>query len=172
MKCTNCGFESSDEARYCEKCGASLAMAKFAPPSSGAYGGPYTAPAPTPTEYPSPARTANTASDEPAGFWSFFGLIFLFAIPVVGWIACIVCCFAPENRSLKNYARAHIAWKAVGTVVSVILSILLVIFAGDIIRQKKSSGELDHYLDEIREEYVDDDIDDVDDIIDIIDFFD
>lgn len=46
-------------------------------------------------------------STEPVGYGAFFGFMLLFAIPVIGWLACAICMFAPKKKSLKNYARAY-----------------------------------------------------------------
>ena len=48
--------------------------------------------------------------NETVGFWTYFGLSALFALPVVGLIAAIVFAFAPKNKSLKNYARVMMTW--------------------------------------------------------------
>ncbi len=63
-----------------------------------------------------------TPVEDPAkgvvGFGAFFGLKLLFAIPVIGWIACIIMSFAPKRKSLKNYARAFLAWLLIGFVIT------------------------------------------------------
>ncbi len=63
-------------------------------------------------------------SKDIVGFWTFLGLALLFAIPVIGWIACAVMMFVPKRRSLKNYARASMVWIIVG-----ILLVVAVYFA-------------------------------------------
>lgn len=55
--------------------------------------------------------------NETVGFWTYFGLSALFALPVVGLIAAIVFAFAPKNKSLKNYARVMMTWCIVGLLV-------------------------------------------------------
>lgn len=37
---------------------------------------------------------------------SYFGLMLLFSIPVVGWIACIIMSFTLKNKNTRNFARA------------------------------------------------------------------
>ncbi len=43
-------------------------------------------------------------------FWSWFGLMFVLAIPCVGWLVALVLAFADSNPSRKNFCRAHLAW--------------------------------------------------------------
>lgn len=39
--------------------------------------------------------------------WGFFGLQVLFAIPVIGFIALIICSIIPSNRTIKSFARSY-----------------------------------------------------------------
>lgn len=50
------------------------------------------------------------------GTGAFFGLMLLFAIPVVGWIACIVMAFASKNENIKHFARAMLIWLIIAAV--------------------------------------------------------
>ncbi len=52
----------------------------------------------------------------------FFGLMFLYSIPVIGWLVCLILCFAPKKQSLKNYSRAAMIWIVIGLVVSAALA--------------------------------------------------
>lgn len=86
----------------------------------------------TPPPTPEPASRQQTytqsayQSPTPAseskvvGTGAFFGLIFLFAIPVIGWLACLIMAFAPKNRNIKHYARAMLIWLIIGLVFAVI----------------------------------------------------
>lgn len=65
----------------------------------------------------SSALVADTAAQEVVGFGAFLGLVVLFAIPVVGWIACALMAFLPKRKSLKNYARATLVWLAIGIII-------------------------------------------------------
>lgn len=55
---------------------------------------------------------------------AFFGMMLLFAIPVVGWITCIIMAFAPKNENIKHYARAMLIWLIIAAVLCVILFLL------------------------------------------------
>ncbi len=67
------------------------------------------------------------------GFWEFFGLSWLFAIPVVGFISCIVFMFSPKRQTLKNYARAAFAWMAVRLVTAIITGLLIISLLGSLL---------------------------------------
>lgn len=45
---------------------------------------------------------------KPISAWGYLGYELLYLLPVVGWIIMIVMCFAPANRNVKNFARAHV----------------------------------------------------------------
>jgi len=45
-----------------------------------------------------------------AGTGSYFGLMFLFGIPVIGWLACFICAFTMKNKNLKNYIKSRVIW--------------------------------------------------------------
>lgn len=45
-----------------------------------------------------------------AGTGAYFGFMFLFGIPVIGWLVCFICAFAMKNKNLKNYAKARVIW--------------------------------------------------------------
>ena len=64
---------------------------------------------------PAPARESKVV-----GTGAFFGLIFLFAIPVIGWLACLIMAFASKNKNIKHYARAMLIWIVIGLVFAVI----------------------------------------------------
>ena len=44
----------------------------------------------------------------------YFGMMFLFSIPIIGWLICLIVAFAPKRQSLKNYARASLLWLIIG----------------------------------------------------------
>ncbi len=82
----------------------------------------------TATETPEAAPVKETV-----GFWTYFGLAALFAIPVIGFIACLVFMFAPKCKSLKNYARATMAWMVTGLLVTVLIVSALISIIGNLL---------------------------------------
>lgn len=95
-----------------------------------AYGQPqYQQPAyhhPQQTYQPQPTYAAPPPApkDESGGVVStgtFFGTMLLFALPFIGFISCIIMCFAPKRKSLKNYAKANLIWAIIGLVFGLLL---------------------------------------------------
>ena len=87
-----------------------------------------------PAESEATAETPFTAAPAPepfdpvVGTGTFFGLELLFALPLVGFLCCIIFSFAPKNRNLKHYARGKLIWTAIGLVLSLSLVLVTVIF--------------------------------------------
>jgi hypothetical protein len=54
----------------------------------------------------------------------YIGYMFLFAIPMVGWIICIIMAFVSTNQNLRNFARATLVFLIIGLVFSVIMFFL------------------------------------------------
>ena len=65
------------------------------------------------------------AANKVAGVGTFFGLQLLFSLPIIGWIACIICAFAPENQNVKNYARATLIWLLIAVVLTIVFCVVL-----------------------------------------------
>lgn len=72
-------------------------------------------------------------SKETVGFWEFLGMIALFSVPVIGFIALIVFMFSPKRKSLKNYARAMMTWLVVRLVVAVLIVCLVITAVGNLL---------------------------------------
>lgn len=79
----------------------------------------------TPVSQDMPALASGKTAQETVGFGTFFGLALLFAIPVFGWIACVLMAFLAKRKTLKNYARATLAWLVIG-IVTVALAVSFV----------------------------------------------
>lgn len=102
--CTQCGKELLAGTAFCTECGAKISAS-------------VPAVQPVPVQY----AAVQPASREPAvehavSTGTFFGLIFLFSIPVIGWLACIVMTFAPKNKNLKHFAQAMLIWLIIGMI--------------------------------------------------------
>lgn len=138
--CTSCGKEIADGVAFCTECGtkapadtpqetaAEQTMAQPAPEAPGEQAAPaQTAFTPPPQTEQAIQQQTYTQPVPPAaqdskvvGTGAFFGLIFLFAIPVIGWLACLIMAFAPKNKNIKHYARAMLIWLIIGLVFAVI----------------------------------------------------
>lgn len=79
--------------------------------------------APQPGQVPAAADAPPPADSKYAvmGTGSFILLSILFAIPIVGQIACIVMAFAAKNLNRRHFARAALIFLIIGLVISVIL---------------------------------------------------
>ena len=76
-----------------------------------------------------------TPKDESGGVVStgtFFGTMLLFALPFIGFIACIIMCFAPKRKSLKNYAKANLIWAIIGLVFTILLVVAVIALGGSL----------------------------------------
>ncbi len=142
--CTNCGKEIADGIAFCTECGTPAPAEKPKlpdektpenPPSAGGDAPMWKPPEATPTQQPyqpQPQQTYQQPVYAPpavmqdvkpkggrygvVGTGAFFGLMLLFAIPVVGWIACIVMAFASKNENIKHFARAMLIWLLIAAV--------------------------------------------------------
>ena len=68
----------------------------------------YTQPAPDPTS-------------KVVGTGAYFGLMLLFAIPIIGQIACLIMAFAPKNKNIKHFARAQLIWMIIGIIIAALV---------------------------------------------------
>lgn len=67
--------------------------------------------------------------EQNVGFWEFLGLIVLFAIPVVGFIAALIFLFVPQRKSLKNFAGATLTWlivRAIAAIISIVIAVTVI----------------------------------------------
>jgi fatty acid desaturase len=58
------------------------------------------------------------------GTWSYIGSIFLFCIPVIGWLFCIVMAYEAKNVNRRCLARATLVFIAVGLVILAALCVV------------------------------------------------
>lgn len=62
-----------------------------------------------PVQQPQPEQ----APVKPISTAGFFLTMLLFAIPVIGWIACIIMGFTAKNSNRRSFARANLIWLAI-----------------------------------------------------------
>ncbi len=147
--CTECGKEIGEGMEFCTECGTKVPVDSAQPVSkqpvtestvSKAEAQPqvqpqaqvqqqnyqqtqqiYTQPvAPQPVyQQPAPDTTSKVV-----GTGAYFGIMLLFAIPIIGFIACIIMAFAAKNKNLKNYARAMLIWLIIALVIAGVLIVL------------------------------------------------
>lgn len=135
--CATCGHALPAGQAFCAECGAPApapAAAGFAPPPptqerfapQPPAAGSYVPPPPAQEMYAPPRQSAPAPSlaAPPAGKVStgyYFGMMLLYALPVIGFIVCIITACAGKNRSKKNFARAVLIWMIIGLVLSAAL---------------------------------------------------
>lgn len=73
--------------------------------------------------------------DNTVGLGAYFGLIFVFGIPVIGWLICLIMAFVVENPNIKNFARARVLWLVITIIFSIISACGFVLLFGDSIYQ-------------------------------------
>lgn len=113
--CDECGSELQEGTAFCAECGARISSPQRGQTTPAVHGGANPAPNAVVFYPPQPQE------DESASTAAFFWLILLFAIPFVGWIATIIMSFAPQNKSIKHFARAVLIWLILALVVVAIL---------------------------------------------------
>ena len=128
--CTECGKEIADGVAFCTECGTkapadpatatteTVTEAKdtkvdppvvHTPPAQSYQAQQtYTQPAPDPTS-------------KVVGTGAYFGLMLLFAIPIIGQIACLIMAFAPKNKNIKHFARAQLIWMVIGIIIAALV---------------------------------------------------
>jgi len=63
--------------------------------------------------------------DGNVGTGYFFGMILLYAIPIVGWIACILTALKGKHQTKKNFAKAMMIWLIIGLILSLIMGAVI-----------------------------------------------
>ena len=135
--CTECGakFEAEVKEEVSAAVSAPVETPVAAPPPAVAPPPVTTPPPVTPPVTPSPPvqqvyqppkQQSFTSQQTPqisktVGTGAYFGLVFLFAIPLIGFIVCIIMTFAAKNKNIKNFAKATLIWLIIGAVLSGVL---------------------------------------------------
>lgn len=138
--CTRCGRELSDAALFCTECGQTLeqecaepALTEAAPSEDAdnermAAERADTSPAEVrPQAAQDDAKSA--AEKTPTTAMAFLGMLMLFPVPVIGWAACLVTCFAARKQSYRSFARAYAVWALIAVLALAVCAAVLVIFA-------------------------------------------
>lgn len=168
--CTECGKEITAGVAFCTECGTKVPSdpapqttepvieAKPEPKVETKPEVPvHTAPAQvyqTQQTYQQPVQAAYTPpvpepTNKVVGTGAYFGLMLLFALPIIGQIACIILAFAPKNRNLKNYARANLIWMIISIVLIGILIALISVLTNSLMGfiEEAIGGELGNWSD-------------------------
>ena len=145
--CTGCGMELTDGLMFCTGCGTKVpegapaeapAVKEEIPAEEKVVKEPVTVqaepqqPPPQQTAYTPPMQAVQQAENHSASTAHFFWMMLVYALPLIGWIICLIMAFAPKNESKKHFARAILIWGIVGIVISIIGLIILSLLGGGI----------------------------------------
>lgn len=149
--CTGCGMELTDGLMFCTGCGTKVpegapaeapAVKEEIPAEEKVVKEPVMVQAqpeqqqqyipPQQQQYTPPMQALQQAENHSASTAHFFWMMLVYALPLIGWIICIVMAFAPKNESKKHFARAILIWGIVGIVISIIGLIILSLLGGGI----------------------------------------
>ncbi len=163
--CTECGKEIADGVAFCTECGTK-APADPVTETTETVTETVEAKAETPAVHTPPAQTnqaqqtyaqPQTSYASPApdptnkvvGTGAYLGLMLLFAIPIIGQIACIIMAFAPKNKNIKHFARAQLILMIIAIVLIGILVALLSVLTNTLMDFIKEStgGEFSNWGD-------------------------
>ena len=149
--CTGCGMELTDGLMFCTGCGTKVpegapaeapAVKEEIPAEEKVVKEPVMVQAqpeqqqqyipPQQQQYTPPMQALQQAENHSASTAHFFWMMLVYALPLIGWIICIVMAFAPKNESKKHFARAILIWGIVGIVISIIGLIIMSLLGGGI----------------------------------------
>lgn len=128
--CTDCGSEIRDGIAFCTNCGAKAEQAAPAPQKMPEIT-PTPRPAPQPAATPAPQYTpapqpkAEIPADKAVSTGTFFGLMFLFSLPILGWLICLIVAFAAKNQNIRHFARAMLIWLVIALVVGALIGLAI-----------------------------------------------
>ena len=49
--------------------------------------------------------------------------MFLFSLPILGWLICLIMAFASKNKNIKHFARAMLIWLVIALVIGALVSL-------------------------------------------------
>ena len=139
--CTECGKEIAQGVAFCTECGTK-APADPATATTETVTEAKDTKVETPVVHTPPAQSyqAQQTYTQPApdptskvvGTGAYFGLMLLFAIPIIGQIACLIMAFAPKNKNIKHFARAQLIWMVIAIVLIGILVALITLLTNSL----------------------------------------
>lgn len=139
--CVNCGQPAPTQAPVQQNVAPPPAAGPtpqaVAPPNAGSRSGP-ARPSYEPRPQPGPPGAYGYAPPPGGPPWqapqseetrvlstgSFFGLILLFALPVIGFISCLIMAFSSKNLNRKHFARAMLIWVIIALVLSLVFYLI------------------------------------------------
>lgn len=161
VKCEFCGNENTVSAEYCVVCGKQLPKQVIQNNEPAQPQNNFVQQQPPVYTQP-PVHTQPPVYEQPVHYgaegngvvsmWAYLGLIVLFSIPLVGLIAAIVMSFVPENKNLKNFARANLILAIVSFMIAVLVIVGIVSFINNVMDaiREMTEGEISNWNDIMR----------------------
>ena len=134
--CTECGKEIADGVSFCTECGAKAPDTPTAKVEAVTGNAVQTQDQTVKTyQQTTPQQTvAQAPVAEPVskvvGTGTYFALMLLFALPIIGIISVIILSCKAKNKNIKNFAKANLIWAIVAFVL-MIVSIIGIISLGN-----------------------------------------
>ena len=134
--CTECGKEIADGVSFCTECGAKALDTPTAKAEAVTGNAAQTQTQTVKTyQQTTPQQTVvQTPVAEPVskvvGTGTYFALMLLFALPIIGIISVIILSCKVKNKNIKNFAKANLIWAIVAFVL-MIVSIIGIISLGN-----------------------------------------
>lgn len=139
MFCEHCGNKLLEGAKFCGSCGGTtepaqpaFAAAKPSAPARPAPPPAYAPPAPAYAAPPTPAYVGKPDS-EPLRVGQYIGMFLLMCVPILSIILLFMWSFGGSvNPNKKNFARATLILGAIGIVLSILFSTVLISILGSV----------------------------------------
>lgn len=128
--CSECGKEIAMGSAFCSECGAKSTTAEQTSV-------PYSPPV---VQRSQTTVVQSTAEQTTVGTGMYFILMLLFALPVVGFVACIISAFASRNKNIRNFARAMLIWLILSVVLLLILALVGYLIGGTLFEFVQQAG--------------------------------
>ena len=113
--CTECGKEIMEGTTFCTECGTKISENQ-------------TPPKPVPA--PAAVQPPQAKNPDTVGTGYFFGMMLVYALPLIGLIICLITAFTGKNQSKRNFAKAFLIWLIIGIILAVIVAVLISVLGG------------------------------------------
>ena len=135
--CTNCGNKVPDDIKFCVSCGAALAAegTEQLAPQLQPVSQPQSVQQPpiymVQAQQPPVQQPAAVYTEEPITTGGYIGIFLLLMLPLINMICLIIwACGGCHKVSKRNMARAMLVWMIIGTVLSGIIVLVVILFIG------------------------------------------
>lgn len=128
--CTKCGKEIENGKAFCSACGAPVKIVENVQESnsfadSSQRDAPPQSPINQTTSNFTSSNVEQTERYDAVKTGYYFWMMFLYAIPIIGWLICIITIFVAKNKSKKNFSKAMLIWLIIGLIFSLIISLVI-----------------------------------------------